>query len=88
MAWTVELRPAALKFLQKTDRQTADRITRFLLDRVATQDDPRGIGKALTGPLKSYWSYRVGDHRLLCEFLDQRLVSLVVKIGDRKDVYR
>jgi mRNA interferase RelE/StbE len=47
-----------------------------------------GALKALTGPLKSYWSYCVGDNRILCGFHDQRLVVLVLKIGDRKDVYR
>lgn len=88
MAWTIELRPPAQKYLKKADRQTADRITRFLGDRVATLEDPRSIGKALTGPLAAYWSYRVGEHRLICELIDDRLIVLVLKIGDRKDVYR
>ncbi len=42
----------------------------------------------MAGPMKTYWRYRVGDHRIICEIIDQRLVVLVVKIGDRKDVYR
>lgn len=88
MAWTIEYRPGALKALTRLDRGIADRITGYLGDRVAVLDNPRDLGKALTGPLKSYWSYRVGDHRILCEFHDQRLVVLVLKIGDRKDVYR
>lgn len=87
MAWRIEYRPAAAKALRKLDRVTADRIT-ALLGEVAASERPRSQGKALTGPLRHLWSYRVGDHRVLCQLVDDRLIILVVKIGDRKDVYR
>lgn len=88
MAWTIEYLPAALKALAKLDRQAADRITRYLDQRVASLDNPRDLGQALTGPLGGLWRYRVGDHRVICEIRDRALVILVVRIGDRKEVYR
>jgi mRNA interferase RelE/StbE len=36
-------------------------------DRVATADDPRLLGKALTGGYAGYWRYRVGDYRIICD---------------------
>ena len=62
---------------------------RFLNDRIARLDDPRSVGEALRGPvLGRFWKYRVGDHRIVAEIRDDVLVILVVRIGDRKDVYR
>lgn len=88
MAWTIELSEASKKTLRKLDRQSARRITEFLLGRVAEADNPRSIGKALHGSLNRYWSYRVGDYRLLCELKDEVLKVLVLKIGHRSDIYR
>jgi mRNA interferase RelE/StbE len=42
----------------------------------------------MSGPLAGYWRYRVGDHRVICDIQDKKLIVLVVTIGDRKDVYR
>lgn len=57
-------------------------------ERVAALDDPRTMGKALTGPLGGFWRYRVGDCRVICEIRDRALCVLVVRIGNRREVYR
>ncbi|MCA3563278.1 MAG: type II toxin-antitoxin system RelE/ParE family toxin [Methylocystis sp.] len=88
MAWTIELSDSARRDLSKLDRQAAIRIRNFLRDRVATSDDPRAVGKATSGPLAGYWRYRVGDYRVVCEIQDVRVTVFVIRIGDRKDVYR
>jgi mRNA interferase RelE/StbE len=47
------------------------------------------IGEALTGPeLGRYWKYRVGDWRIIAEIQDQALRIIVVRIGNRREVYR
>lgn len=43
-------------------------------------------GKALTGPLGTYWRYRVGDFRIICDIQDDALRVLVIRIGNRRDV--
>jgi len=89
MAWKVELDPAAERELSKLDPQVARRILAFLHGRVAVLDDPRSIGEALKGSkLGEFWKYRVGDYRLISRIEDGALCVLVVKIGNRREVYR
>ena len=49
MAWTIELDPAAVHDVDTLDPPLRRRILAFLQDRVATLDNPRRIGEALTG---------------------------------------
>lgn len=88
MAWTVELSASAERALKKLDRQGSIRIKEFIDTRLEGTDDPRRIGKPLRGTLDRYWSYRVGDHRLLCELHDEVVVVLIATIGHRHDIYR
>ena len=89
MAWKVELDSAAECDLDKLDPQIARRILTFLHGRIAPLDDPRSIGEALKGSkLGELWKYRVGDYRIISSIEDGALRILVVKIGNRREVYR
>ena len=88
MKWIIEFDPSAVKELDKLDPQQAKRILRFLFERVAHLDDPRSIGEALKGSrFNTLWKYRVGDYRIITSIEDNVTRILVVKIGDRKEVY-
>ena len=89
MVWRVEFDPAAERELDKLDPQHARRILAFLHGRVAMLDDPRSIGEALKGSkLGEFWKYRVGDYRIISYIEDSVLRILVLKIGNRREVYR
>ncbi len=89
MVWRIEFDPAAAKELRRLDRQVAGRILKFLVERVARLDDPRSIGEALRGAkLGSLWKYRVGDYRIIADIQDGAVCILVVRIGNRREVYR
>ena len=89
MAYGVELSTEVDRQLDKLDEQHTKLILKFLHARVAKLDDPRSIGEALHGSrLGEFWKYRVGDYRLICKIEDDRLVVLVLRIGDRKEIYR
>jgi mRNA interferase RelE/StbE len=88
MAWTIEYAESVQKPVSKLDPQTRQRIRSYLEDKIATLDDIRSLGKALTGPLSGLWRYRVGDYRIICQIIDQRLVVLVLKIDHRSSAYR
>ena len=89
MAWTIELDRAAMRDLRRLDQQTARRILAFLRDRVGALDDPRSIGQALKGSrLGEFWKYRVGDYRVIARIEDSAVRVLVVRIGNRRHVYR
>ena len=87
MAWQVEFEEAALKDLAKLDKQVARRIVAFLRERVS--NDPRCVGEALKGSkLGAFWKYRVGDYRIVASIEDDALRVLVVRVGNRREVYR
>ena len=89
MAWKIELSTLAQKNLDQLDPQIARRILAFLNERIAPLDDPRSIGEALKGSrLGEFWKYRVGDYRLISSIKDDTLEILVVRIGNRREVYR
>lgn len=89
MAWRIELTATAVKQLGKLDKAEAKRITTFLRQRLATLEDPRSTGKALTGPqFGAYWRYRVGDYRIICDIQDGALCILVIEMGNRRDISR
>lgn len=88
MAWQIEFTDGARKQLAKLAHLEAKRIRDYLRHRIGTLDNPRDLGKALTGQHAGLWRYRVGDYRLICEMRDDVLVVLVLRIGHRREVYR
>jgi mRNA interferase RelE/StbE len=64
------------------------RVLRFLEERVAHAEDPRRLGKPLSGDKTGFWHYRVGDHRILVRIEDQRFIVLVISVGHRREIYR
>lgn len=87
MAWKIELSDEAETVLARMDRQEQKRFDKFFA-RLAERDNPRSLGKALTGPLGIFWSYRVGDYRAICDIHDNVLTVEVIRIGHRREVYR
>jgi mRNA interferase RelE/StbE len=89
MAWSINIRRNAERQLERLDPQVSRRILRFLNERIAPLDDPRSIGDALKGTeLGDLWKYRVGDYRIIASIEDKLVRILVVRIGNRREVYR
>ena len=89
MAWSIDLDPRAKRELNRLDAQIARRINSFLFERVARLENPRSIGQALKGTeYGDLWKYRVGDYRIIASIEDKLVRILVVRIGNRREVYR
>jgi len=89
MAWRIEIERSAERELQNLGHEAARRILRFLHDRVAPLDDPRAIGEALKGSkLGEFWKYRVGDYRIIADIDDKAIRIIVIRIGNRREIYR
>jgi len=87
--WDVHLDSEAARDFDELDGMVQKRIAKFLYERLARLDDPRSVGEALKGSrFGGLWKYRVGDHRLIAQIRDQFVQVLVVKIGNRREVYR
>lgn len=89
MAWRIEFDPEALDELERLERDAQRRIVRFLRKRIVPLENPRAIGEALHGKeLGRFWKHRVGDYRLVCDIQDALIRVLVLRVGNREDIYR
>ncbi len=89
MVWAIEFDEAAKKELAKLDRQVAQRLLDFLTQRVISLKAPRSVGQALKGSkLGEFWKYRVGDFRIIANIQDQKMIILVLRVGNRREIYR
>jgi mRNA interferase RelE/StbE len=86
--WTVEVDDRARRELRRLDRPVQRRLLAFLSERIATPDDPRRLGRPLTGPRTGLWRYRLGAYRLICRIEDAGLVVLLVRVAHRGEAYR
>lgn len=83
MAFRLLYLPGAARDIRELPAAVAERAQRGL-ERLA--ENPR-LGKPLQGELRPFWSYRVGDYRIVYEIRDRELVVLVVMLGHRREVY-
>jgi len=81
--WRVEFHRAAVSDLRKLGPDGERRVLRYLRERIASSNDPRRFGHALTGDRKGLWRYRVRDYRIVASIEDDRFVVLVVTVGLR-----
>ncbi|MCF7689707.1 MAG: type II toxin-antitoxin system RelE/ParE family toxin [Cephaloticoccus sp.] len=65
----------------------AAKIKAWMDKRIKGASDPRAFGKALRGPLKGLWRYRVEDYRLICRLEEARVIVTVIAVGHRSNVY-
>lgn len=88
MAWRIELTDDAVKQLKKMGHADAKRIRDYLRKRIEPLENPRQLGKPLSGNLGELWRYRVGDYRVIASIEDDQVRILVIRIGHRRDIYR
>ncbi len=89
MVWRIELSDRAKKDIGRLDPPIAKRILAFLQTRLLLLKDPRSLGEALRGStLGTYWKYRVGDYRIIANIDDDVLRIVVVRVGNRREIYR
>ena len=84
--WQVETTEQFDRDFKKLDRAIQRRVMAYL-EEVEKLDDPRQRGKGLTANHTGVWRYRVGDHRILAQIIDNSLTVLTLNVDHRKDVY-
>ncbi|WEV58971.1 type II toxin-antitoxin system RelE/ParE family toxin [Bifidobacterium sp. ESL0728] len=85
--WELRTTKRFLKSLKKLDKTVATQVLRDL-NRLAALDDPTKPCKALSGPLKGLWRYRVGDWRVILDIRRGELVILALDVQHRSQVYK
>ncbi len=82
--YSVRIKRSAARELEAVPPKDRKRIVRRI-DGLAVEPRPPGCEK-LSGEEK--YRLRQGDYRILYEIVDRKLIVTVVKIGNRRDVYR
>jgi len=83
-SYRLVFRQSVAKDLRAIPKQDIERI---LIRVNALAEDPRGAGcEKLSG--QERYRVRQGQYRIIYEIADQRLIVTVVKVGNRRDVYR
>ena len=75
--------PAALKALEKIDKENQTRILTALI-RLSIKPESCDIKKLVGTP---GFRMRVGDYRVIFDMEKAKLIILVLKIGHRKNIY-
>ena len=84
MAYRIEVTPRARKDLRTLAKKERRRITEQI---DALKTDPRPTGcKKLKGR-EDFYRIRVGDYRVVYQIEDEVLLILIVRVGDRKEIY-
>ena len=76
------------KAFRKLDRPVQIMISKWIHKHLDNCDDPRAFGKGLSGNLKGWWRYRIGNYRLLVEIKGEELVIVAIEISHRSQVYQ
>ncbi len=85
MVLEISIGPKADRFLQGTDQQNFDRLSRKIRE-LANKPHPRGAKKIVgeEGVLR----IRVGEHRILYSLENNNQILLIVNIDKRSRIYK
>ncbi len=86
MSYRVEFTPIAARQLGKLPRPIQRRI-QGVVELLQTNPRPPKATR-LKGDLAGLYRIRTGDYRVVYLIQDKKLVICIVRIGDRKDIYR
>jgi mRNA interferase RelE/StbE len=85
LLYHVEISPAALRQLRKLEAP----VRRRILTKIESLGiNPRPPGVAKLYDTEDLYRVRVGEFRIIYAIEDQVAIVLVVKIGNRKEIYR
>ncbi len=85
MAYSILLRPAALRDLKGLPAEMRKRIEKAI-DRL--KDDPRPVKSRKLVGFDDEWRPRVGDYRVLYVINDADRRVMIARVAHRREVYR
>jgi len=83
--YRVEYAPAADKQIRRLDPVAQDRVIRTVALLASNPRPPKATQLVGGG---GEWRVRTGDYRIVYEVRDDVLLVLVVRVGQRREVYR
>ena len=88
MTWKIRVSSNAERYYRKLDRKLRKRINNALI-KLSQYDKPieHPQVKPLTGDLRGFYRFRVGDYRIVFGLLEESGIIAVVNIFPRGDDY-
>ena len=83
LSYRVEIKPKAIKQLEKLPKELTERILRKI---VFMSDTPQSFMKKLES--QNIWSLRIGDYRVLIDLYEKERKLDVIQVAHRKNVYK
>jgi mRNA interferase RelE/StbE len=84
--YAVQWSESAKKDIAKIDNSIRQHIFKFL-KKEAFLIAPQKAGKPLQHNLFNLWRYRIGGFRVIAEIQDQKLIILIIAVGNRDEIY-
>jgi len=84
MAYRIEVTPRARKDLKALSMRERKRVGNQI---DALKDNPRPQGCRKLKGREDFYRIQVGDYRVVYQIEDEVLLILLVRIGDRKEIY-
>ncbi len=85
MIYKIEILPSALRTLKSLPKKYRHR-ARGVIDLLSEEPRPSGSKKLRSGD--GLYRVRVGSYRIIYRIKDTELLVLIVRVGDRKEVYK
>lgn len=85
MSYEIVFKPAAQRDLKKLSQESQKRILKGIM---ILAENPRIQGVEKLARYENLFRFRVGDFRVIFEIHETEIVILIVRIGDRKEIYR
>jgi mRNA interferase RelE/StbE len=85
MAYYIVFTRAAKKGLEVIPKKSQERIINAIEELA---DNPRPSGVKILQGEDGLFRIRVGNYRIIYQIQDQILEVVIIRIGDRKDIYR
>lgn len=88
MAYRIEFSPAAERELKKLSSKLSKRDKRLLVQCIQSlADNPRPEGSKKLLGTKDIYRVRSGNYRVVYTVRSRKLLVLILKVADRKDIY-
>ncbi len=89
MNWTIKFSSIAEKHYAKLDKKLKNRIKEKLIETALLENPPEHSQvKPLTGELRDFYRFMVGDCRLIFSLIKEEKIIALVNIDARSGIYK
>lgn len=85
--YTVRFSDAALKKLKKMYRYQVSLLVGWIEKNLMNCSDLRNQVKAVVANLREKWRYWVDDYRILALIEDEEIITTIIDVNHRKNIY-